>query len=116
MGRTLVANLPPMTAADKKRFEEEVPIWGEQRRIRRQQLQVVGASSVVGAGVVPAYAMFARGNTILVGAGAAIVGLFAGMAVGHVVGTNIYPSIASNSETTMVKRLWWARECVKALE
>jgi hypothetical protein len=101
-----------MTAPDYAEFEKTVPIFGEQRAIRRQQLYVTAAGGAVGAVAGPLIAKM-RGNTIYVLAFATLPFGMAGMALGHVVGKEMFPSVASNRETRFVRRLWWANKCAQ---
>eukprot|EP00755_Sulcionema_specki_P022161 Sspe_Gene.75841::Locus_47386_Transcript_1_1_Confidence_1.000_Length_561::g.75841::m.75841 len=110
-GKTLIAELPPMRAADLKEFEESVKPWGEQRSIRRQQLQMATAGAMGGSAFGWIWPVAKRGNTSLVG-GFMIIGCgLAGFIAAHTVALNVIPSVASNSETTMMRRLWWAQKC-----
>ena len=185
-----------MGAADYAEFEKTVPIFGEQRAIRRKQLQVIGASAVPFS-LLGGILAKSRGNTsmftshcckfpivagstltlaeVLAGSGwsnfeqieqhresggsccrgiangrhtarlackwgiilwqraqerevffynsilstAYVYGLalipcaVGGMAVGHVLGQRLFPSMASNKETRFVRRLWWANKCAQ---
>lgn len=112
-GKTLVAQLPPMKAADLQRFEREGGIWGQQRAIRRQQLFATGVSTLLSSVGGWYWACAKRGNTSLVGIGTLPVFAIFGAAVGNALGTTMYPSIADNSEVTMMRRTWWAKECSK---
>mmetsp|Transcript_17352 Transcript_17352/g.19784 ORF Transcript_17352/g.19784 Transcript_17352/m.19784 type:complete len:134 (-) Transcript_17352:290-691(-) len=113
MSRTVIADLPPMTNADLARFEKEGGIWGTQRAIRRQQVsiawKVTGLTTLLGA----MYVKSVRHNTWYVVVGTAPVFAMLGFACGHAVGTAAVPSVANNKETTMMKRVWWAKECSK---
>ena len=112
MERVLVANLPPMTQEDLARFEKEGGKWGEQRSIRRNQLKCAVAGSA-GLGIPTAiYATLFRRNTRLVGVSMFVLASVTGTVLGNYVGTVKFPSIASNGETTMMRRLWWAQKCM----
>ena len=112
-GKTLVAQLPPMKTADLQRFEKEGGIWGQQRSIRRNQLYVTGVSSLISSAGGWYWACAKRGNTSLVGLMTFPVFAVFGASVGHAIGTVVYPSVADNAETTMMRRTWWAKECAK---
>eukprot|EP00668_Euglena_longa_P032663 GGOE01042075.1.p2 GENE.GGOE01042075.1~~GGOE01042075.1.p2 ORF type:complete len:116 (-),score=8.32 GGOE01042075.1:203-550(-) len=111
-GKTVVAQLPPMRKQDFAEFERTVPIWGQQRAIRRTQLQTIGAGALVGAIVGPLFTK-ARGNSIYVIGFAAVPFAVAGMALGHVASQQLFPSVATNKETRFVRRLWWANKCAQ---
>jgi hypothetical protein len=111
MTKTLVASLPPMTAADCAAFEKEGGIWGQQRAIRREQLRITGALTVATIGAGALWARCIRKNTWLVIAGTAPAYAFFGAVLGHAVGISAHPSVASNAETTMMRRVWWAKQC-----
>lgn len=111
--KTIVADLPDMTAADCARFEVEGGVWGQQYAIRRQQLQ---ATFLTAAGVAVSGALFARvarRNTWLVVAGTAPIFGISGLVIGNAVGVSTYPSVADNKETSMMRQTWWAKECAK---
>ena len=111
--KTLVAHLPPMTSADLARFEAEGGVWGQQRAIRRQQVNVMGAftaASLVGG---TSWAVLFRRNTWLVGAMCAPAWVLFGAVSGNFAGTLLFPSVACNKETTMMRRVWWAKQCAK---
>lgn len=112
-GKTLVAQLPTMRTADLQRFEREGGIWGQQRGIRRNQLYVTGATTLLTSASGWYWACVKRGNTSLVGIGTFPVFAIFGASVGHALGTVLYPSVADNAETTMMRRTWWAKECAK---
>lgn len=101
-----------MGAADYAEFEKTVPIFGEQRAIRRKQLQVIGASAVPFS-LLGGILAKSRGNTTYVYGLALIPCAVGGMAVGHVLGQRLFPSMASNKETRFVRRLWWANKCAQ---
>ncbi len=63
-GKTLLAQLPPMRSQDFAEFERTVPIWGQQRAIRRSQLQVIGAATLLGVLAGPLIAK-ARGDQLV---------------------------------------------------
>jgi len=96
-----------MKTEDKARFESTVPIFGEQRRIRRQQLQVAGIGALIG----PLVALSLRRQTFLVRVLCGIAFLPGGIIIGNFVGQQLFPSVADNAETRLVKRLWWAKQC-----
>ena len=108
---TLVADLPPMNGGDLTRFEAEGGIWGKQRSIRRSQVTVMGAITAVC--TVSGLLLTSRRNTIYVMAGTAPIFVTLGMTFGHAVGIQLFPSVADNKETTMMRRTWWAKECAK---
>lgn len=111
MSKTLVAELPAMTSADLARFEAEGGIWGKQRSIRRQQVNTmfVTTAAVSAAG----FGMIKRRNTWYVVAGCLPVFALFGLVSGHAVGTTLFPSVADNKETTLMRYTWWAKECAK---
>lgn len=113
MPRTLVADLPPMTCADLQRFEKEGGVWGQQRSIRRNQLTVATQSTLLSSLAGFSYIKLIRHNTWYVVVGTLPLFAVAGFAAGHAAGTTLYPSVASNKETTMMRRVWWAKECAK---
>ena len=109
---TLVAELPGMSTADLARFEAEGGVWGQQRAVRRQQLQVT-AAGVAGFVFVGTAFCLGRGNTRLVALGTAPIWAMCGASVGHHYGLTLFPSVACNKETSMMRRLWWAQQCAK---
>ena len=111
--RTLVAQLPCMKTADLTRFEKEGGIWGQQRVIRRQQLTLTGVTAAVSALYGYHCVRTNRGNTCLVAVCTFPLFIMFGSGLGHAIGTTLYPSIADNSEVTMMRRTWWAKECAK---
>ena len=112
-GKTLVAELPRMTAADLSRFEEEGGIWGQQRKVRKQQVAMAGYTSLATSAVGTLWAKTMRGNTNLVAVGTLPLFAVCGAIIGHGAGITLYPSVASNKETTLMRRMWWAKECAK---
>ncbi|RHW74121.1 hypothetical protein DPX39_020019200 [Trypanosoma brucei equiperdum] len=111
-GKVLVADLPMMYPKDLLRFEKEGGVWGQQYCVRRQQLTLaVGAaafSTLLGIGYVRR-----RRNT-----GFVVFSTFTGFTVlgfclGATLSPIIYPNVASNRETSMMRRVWWAKECAK---
>lgn len=112
MTKILVADLPRMTAADLTRFEQEGGVWGRQRVVRKQQLNLTlgfaGLTTV--AGLV--YAKNRRNSTLLLSATAPIL-FFFGMVTGHAIAKTVIPNVADNKEATMMRRTWWAKECSK---
>ena len=111
--KTLVAQLPPMTADDLKRFEKEGGVWGKQRAVRRQQVNTALTGSAVVSLAGSFYGKAIRGNTNLVIGATLPVFALAGFLAGHAVGVTLYPSVANNKESTMMRRVWWAKECSK---
>lgn len=114
MSRILVADLPPMTQADLLRFEKEGGVWGQQRAVRKQQVafawKATAFSMLAGCG----YVKLTRKNTLYVVLGTSpVFGMF-GFAVGHAIATCMYPNVANNKETTLMRRTWWAKECSKS--
>jgi hypothetical protein len=111
--KTLVAQLPPMTAGDFARFEQEGGVWGQQRSIRRRQVNVALTGSVAVSVVGSFYTKVSRGNTWLVVGMTLPVFALSGFMLGHAAGISQFPSVANNKETTMMRRVWWAKECAK---
>jgi hypothetical protein len=105
-----------MSAADLARFEKEGGVWGQQRAIRRQQVNTAWKLTAVSAVVGSLYVKAIRRNTWYVVVGTAPVFAMLGFAAGHAIGTAAFPSVANNKETTMMKRVWWAKECAKHWE
>eukprot|EP00994_Dinema_validum_P006541 NODE_4914_length_439_cov_70.594872_g4254_i0.p1 GENE.NODE_4914_length_439_cov_70.594872_g4254_i0~~NODE_4914_length_439_cov_70.594872_g4254_i0.p1 ORF type:complete len:138 (-),score=22.46 NODE_4914_length_439_cov_70.594872_g4254_i0:26-385(-) len=112
-GKQLVVQLPPMRAADKLEFERTVPIWGQQRQVRRNQVQTIGLFALLSAACGPLVTR-ARKNTFYVNTTSVVPFALLGIAVGHLVGQNLYPNVADNKETRFVKRMWWARKCMES--
>ena len=110
---TLVAELPEMTANDLARFEAEGGVWGQQRAVRRQQLQLTAVSAAAAVAAGTAFCYWGRRNTWLVALGTAPVWALCGASVGHYASLAMFPSVACNKETTMMRRVWWAKECAK---
>lgn len=105
--KTLVATLPRMRKADYQRFETEVPIFGEQRAIRRKQLQFAGLAGLV-LGLTP---LAMRRQTWLV-RGIMPLPLFCvNFIIFEYIARQLYPSIADNREVAMMRTLWWAKQC-----
>jgi hypothetical protein len=109
--KTLVAQLPPMTSADMKRFEKEAGIWGKQRSVRRQQVYVAAAGALAASAGGTFWAMYWRRNTILVGVMCIPGWALFGAVAGNYAGVALFPSVACNKETTMMRRVWWAKQC-----
>lgn len=111
-GKVVVADLPMMWPSDYLRFEREGGVWGRQLRVRRQQLTfAVGcsaASTVIGSGYVvmrknTAFTLFSTFS------GFSVLGFCCGMALAPL----LIDNVASNQETSMMRRVWWAKECAK---
>lgn len=113
MSRTLVADLPPMTAADCARFEREGGVWGKQRAIRREQVRVAAGATALASLAGFAYVKVIRRNTWYVVAGTVPLFALFGFVSGNALGQVQFPSVANNKETTMMRRTWWAKECSK---
>lgn len=111
MSRTLVADLPPMTADDLTRFEREGGVWGKQRAIRREQLRVAAAAAAVSTAAGFAYVKVIRRNSWFVVVGTLPLFTLVGFVTGNTVGQVQFPSVAANKETTMMRRTWWAKQC-----
>ena len=108
---TIVARLPTMESEDLARFETEGGVWGQQRAIRRQQASVAVLGGVAAFAVSGAWVMSVRKNTGLVAlCTAPCFGIF-GAVAGNALGVAQFPSVACNKETTMMKRVWWAKQC-----
>ncbi|CCW70476.1 unnamed protein product [Phytomonas sp. Hart1] len=111
--KILVADLPMMWPKDFLRFEVEGGVWGQQMRQRRRQLTFslsVGALSTV---LGSMYTSLLRKNTIFVlfstFSGFTILGFCIGIGSARI----LYEDVASNTETSMMRRVWWAKECAK---
>ena len=100
-----------MTKEDLRNFETHGNVWGQQRAIRRKQLTVSAVTSVALGSLSSYYALYPRRNTRLVGLAMFVAGGTAGAVLGNYFGMCIYPSVARNDETTMMRRLWWAKQC-----
>jgi hypothetical protein len=109
--KTLVAQLPAMTSEDCARFEKEGGVWGEQRAIRRKQVMVMGAIAAATVAGGSFWTMGMRRNTSLVGMLTLPGWATFGAVVGNFVGVQAFPSVACNKETTMMRRVWWAKQC-----
>jgi len=112
-GKVLIADLPMMWPSDFVRFEKQGGVWGQQFRQRRRQLTFAG---VVAAGATllgSYYVTMRRKNTYFV-----LFSTFTGFSVlGFCIGMSLapiwLPNIANNKETSMMRRVWWAKECAK---
>eukprot|EP01064_Diplonema_japonicum_P015123 TRINITY_DN2288_c0_g1_i1.p2 TRINITY_DN2288_c0_g1~~TRINITY_DN2288_c0_g1_i1.p2 ORF type:complete len:137 (+),score=28.13 TRINITY_DN2288_c0_g1_i1:51-461(+) len=111
MTKKVIAELPPMKAADYKEFEATVHPWGTQRSTRRDQLKFAGIGGAAGAAMGWVWPVMMRKNTSLVGGFMMLSFGLGGAIVGNTVGVNVYPNVTSNSEATMMRRLWWAQKC-----
>eukprot|EP00672_Neobodo_designis_P009299 CAMPEP_0174855268 /NCGR_PEP_ID=MMETSP1114-20130205/32873_1 /TAXON_ID=312471 /ORGANISM="Neobodo designis, Strain CCAP 1951/1" /LENGTH=138 /DNA_ID=CAMNT_0016090003 /DNA_START=43 /DNA_END=459 /DNA_ORIENTATION=+ len=109
--KTLVAQLPPMTSADCERFEKEGGVWGQQRAIRRQQVQVMGGVTLATVAAGTFFTLNMRRNTRLVAFCCLPGWATFGAVAGNFLGVQAYPSVACNKETTMMRRVWWAKQC-----
>ncbi|CAD2221503.1 hypothetical protein AGDE_01679 [Angomonas deanei] len=110
--KTLVADLPMMYPSDLRRFEQEGGIWGKQFAQRRRQLTFAGVIAATSTVVGSAYVL-RRHNTLFV-----LLSTFSGFTVlGFCIGMSLaplwYENIANNKETSMMRRVWWAKECAK---
>ncbi|RNF02241.1 uncharacterized protein Tco025E_08428 [Trypanosoma conorhini] len=111
-GKVLVADLPMMYPSDFLRFEEEGGIWGRQWRVRRKQLTFALTTATLSTALGTVY-ILSRRNT-----GFVLFSTFTGFTVlGFCVGSALsslaYTNVASNKETSMMRRVWWAKECAK---
>lgn len=114
MSRTVVAELPRMKCSDLKRFEQEGGVWGQQYGIRKKQVATSLAGTATSILLGGSWIKFCRHNTwIVVGGTMPLFALF-GAFIGHAAGVSMFPSIANNQETTMMRRTWWAKECSKS--
>lgn len=111
--KILIADLPMMWPSDFRRFEKEGGVWGSQFRQRRRQLtfalSVSAASTLLGSW----YVVMRRKNTYFV-----LFSTFTGFSVlGFCIGMSLAPlwfeNVANNKETSMMRRVWWAKECAK---
>lgn len=110
-GKILVSDLPMMYPSDLLRFEREGGVWGRQWGVRRRQLTFTAALSAAVTAMGCYYV--SRRNTGLV-----LLSTFSGFSVlgfcaGSALSTLLYPNVASNQETSMMRRVWWAKECAK---
>ncbi|EPY33735.1 hypothetical protein STCU_02031 [Strigomonas culicis] len=111
-GKVVVADLPFMWPSDVRRFEREGGVWGRQFRQRRRQLTFSGVVSLSLTLLGSAYVL-SRRNTLFV-----LFSTFSGFSVlGFCIGASLaplwFPNLASNKETSMMRRVWWAKECAK---
>eukprot|EP00758_Cryptobia_borreli_P002476 Tbor_TRINITY_DN305_c0_g1::TRINITY_DN305_c0_g1_i1::g.15477::m.15477 len=112
-GKVLIADLPRMTAQDLSRFEIEGGVWGKQRAIRRKQVNFACGVAVCVTASGYYFSSFVRRNTILVNLATVPVFAMFGLVSGNSFGQAMYPNVACNKETTMMRRTWWAKECSK---
>jgi len=113
MTKTLVAQLPPMSRADLQQFEREGGVWGKQREIRRKQLTVSGVVALAATGFGFTYMKSRRNTWLVIGMTLPLFTGF-GAVAGQAIGVTSYPSVVSNQETTMMRRVWWAQQCSKS--
>lgn len=111
--KVLVADLPMMWPSDIRRFEKEGGVWGQQFRQRRRQLSLAACVSTLFTVAGCYYVRLQRRNTLFV-----LFSTFSGFTVlGFCVGMSLaplwYENIASNKETSMMRRVWWAKECAQ---
>lgn len=110
--KVLVADLPMMWPSDYKRFEKEGGIWGEQFYVRRKQLQFAATVSAAATILGSAY-VIRRKNTLFTlfstFSGFSVLGFCVGMSLSPI----LYHNVASNQETSMMRRVWWAKQCSK---
>nr|CCC89519.1 conserved hypothetical protein [Trypanosoma congolense IL3000] len=111
-GTVLVADLPMMYPKDFWRFEEEGGVWGQQWRARRKQLTFALGTATISTVMGIRYVVQRR-NT-----GFVLFSTFSGFTVlgfclGASVAPMLYTNVANNRETSMMRRVWWAKECAK---
>ncbi|KAH9588975.1 hypothetical protein LSM04_008205 [Trypanosoma melophagium] len=111
-GKILVCDLPMMYPKDMLRFEREGGVWGEQWRVRRKQLSTALTVSALST-LLGSYYVVSRRNT-----GFVLFSTFSGFSVlgfcvGGALAPLIYPNVANNKETSMMRRVWWAKECAQ---
>ncbi|PBJ79442.1 succinate dehydrogenase subunit (SDH8) [Trypanosoma cruzi cruzi] len=111
-GTILVSDLPMMYPSDLLRFEREGGVWGRQWQVRRKQLTFAVATATFST-VFGSYYVVSRRNT-----GFVLFSTFSGFTVlgfcvGSALSSAFYPNVASNRETSMMRRVWWAKECAK---
>ena len=111
--KLLVAELPPMRSEDLKRFEAEGGIWGKQRAVRRRQVNATMFGAALAAVSGALWVFCIRRNTLFVLGGSCPVFTLTGALAGHALGISLYPSVADNKETTLMRRVWWAKQCAK---
>ncbi|KAG5475975.1 hypothetical protein CUR178_03690 [Leishmania enriettii] len=112
-GKVLIADLPMMWPSDMRRFEKEGGVWGQQFRQRRRQLTFALALSAASTVIGSWYVVMRRKNTFFV-----LFSTFSGFSVlGFCIGMSLapmwYENVANNKETSMMRRVWWAKECAK---
>ncbi len=105
-----------MTSADLRRFEKEGGVWGQQRAIRRNQVQLAAATAGVFAVSGTIWVRQLRRNTTLVTMCAFPLFGLCGLIIGNGIGLTVFPSVANNKETTLMRRVWWAKECSKGFD
>ncbi|CAJ1028155.1 hypothetical protein, conserved [Leishmania lindenbergi] len=111
--KVLIADLPMMWPSDMRRFEKEGGVWGQQFRQRRYQLTFALTLSAVSTLLGSWYVVMRRRNTYFV-----LFSTFSGFSVlGFCIGMSLaplwYENVANNKETSMMRRVWWAKECAK---
>ncbi|KAK7197765.1 hypothetical protein NESM_000729100 [Novymonas esmeraldas] len=111
--KVLVADLPMMWPRDFYRFEKEGGVWGQQFRQRRRQLTLAASVSAASTALGSWYVVLRRRNTLFV-----LFSTFTGFSVlGFCIGMSLaplwYENVANNKETSMMRRVWWAKECAK---
>lgn len=112
-GKVLIADLPMMWPRDLVRFEKEGGMWGQQFRMRRRQLTFAALVSASATALGSYYVLMRRKNTYFV-----LFSTFTGFSVlGFCIGMSLapiwFPNVANNNETSMMRRVWWAKECAK---
>lgn len=110
--RVLVADLPMMWPSDFYRFEREGGIWGKQFRIRRQQLSLAAWSAGLTMAVSAVYVIKQKNTAFALVSTLSGFGIF-GFCVGIAGGNLLYDHATSLSEVSMMRRVWWAKECAK---
>lgn len=110
--KTLVADLPMMWPSDYYRFEKEGGVWGRQLEVRRKQLTFGSACGLINTVGGTAF-VYLRKNTAFT-IFSTFPGFFIfGFCVGMAVSPLLFENVANNQETSMMRRVWWAKECAK---
>ncbi|ESL07550.1 hypothetical protein TRSC58_04759 [Trypanosoma rangeli SC58] len=111
-GKILVADLPMMYPSDFLRFEKEGGVWGRQWRVRRKQLTFALTTATLSTALGTVY-IISRHNTGFVLFSTFTGFTVLGFCVGSALSSMVYTNVASNKETSMMRRVWWAKECAK---